>query len=108
MNVQIVRKIGTADLDWSIWIQTKLPSGSWTNFPGSRRIVTLPADLANAKLPISFGNDNKVTVAGTQVRFMQACSNVTKDVGIISYATTGSYPGAAGVILNLHRVGDGL
>jgi hypothetical protein len=108
MAVQIVRKIGTSDLDWSIWIQTKVPGGDWTNYPGSRKILTLPADMANAKVPVAFGNDNRVTVAGTQVRFLQACTNVSKDVGIITYAATGNYPGAAGAILNLHRVGGAL
>lgn len=107
-NIQIIRKIGTSDLDWSLWIQTLVPGGSWTNFAGSRKIVTLPADLANAKLPVSFGNDIKITVAGTKIRFMQACTNVTKQVGIVSIPPSGSYPSSSGIILNLHALGKGV
>lgn len=108
LNAQIVRKVGTLDVDWSVWIQTLLPGGTWTNYAGSRKIVTLPADFANSKVPVSFGNDVLITVAGTKIRFMQACTNVTKQCGIVSYPPSGNYPSTSGVILNLHRLGSDL
>lgn len=105
LNAQVVRKVNTLDLDWSIWIQTLLPGGAWTNFPGSRKTITLDATAANQKHVIGFGNTNVVTVPGTRVRFMQACTNVSKQVGIIGYPPSGGYPSTAACTLNIFRNG---
>lgn len=105
MSAHVVRKIGVGALDWFICSQIKLPSGSFSNFSGGLRVMTLDADVANHKRFISASFDYPVTVANTRVRWMQACSDVTKNCGIIGYAASAPYPSAAGIQWNTHRLG---
>jgi len=105
LSFHVVRKIGTGAVDWTLWAQTKEPpAGTFSNFPGSGRRLSLAADEANGKAFQSLGFAVHTPVDNTRVRFMHACTDVTKDVGLISYPASGSYPSIAGVMLSIHQI----
>lgn len=101
----IVRKVGTGAVDWTIWAQVKEPPAiSFSNFPGSARRISLAADEANGKMFQTLAFSVHTPVDGTRVRFLHACTDVTKQVGIISYPASGGYPSVAGVMLSINRI----
>lgn len=106
MNMHIVRKVGGSGLaDWNVFSETKLPAGAFVAFPESRRVITFPADSVNYKRFIGFSVIAPVTEAGTRLRLMQECNDVTKQVGIIAYPAVGDMPSAAGITLSISRIG---
>jgi len=107
LNLHVVRKVaGAANVDWSVHAQLKVPSGSFTNFGVSRRIKTFDGAFANFKEFVTVSFVTQVTVADTRLRWMQACADVTKNMGIIAYAAVSPYPSAAGAVLSMHRLGS--
>lgn len=80
------------------------PASSFTNFPGSGRRITIAADEANHKMFQTLAFDVHTPVNATRIRFMQACDNVSKEVGIVSYPASGDYPSIAGIMLSIHRI----
>lgn len=106
LSFHVVRKIATGAVDWTIWTQVKEPSaGAFSNFPASSRRLTLQPDEANSKAFQSLSFNVHTPVANTRIRFMQACTDVTKQVGIITYPAVGAYPSVAGLMLSIHRIG---
>lgn len=105
LSAHVVRKVGVGAIDWFLHAQIKLPAGSFANFAGGLRMITLDADVVNHKRFVSASFIYPVTVANTRARFMQACTDVTKNCGIIGYAATGAFPSAAGISWNSHRIG---
>lgn len=101
------RKIATGAADWTLWAQSKEPpSSSYVNVPGAARRISTPLE-ANSKIPGALVFNTKITVANTRIRFVQACSDVTKQVGVISYPAAGIYP-AVGTLLSVHKIGSTL
>lgn len=101
----IVRKVSTGAVDWTIWAQVKEPlAGSFSNYAGSGRRISLPADEANGKLFQTLAFSVHTPIGGTRIRFMQACTDVSKQVGIISYPAAGNYPSISGVMLSINRI----
>lgn len=106
LGFHVVRKIATGAVDWTIWTQVKEPPAlSFSNFPASSRRLTLLPDEANSKSFKSLSFNVRTPVANTRIRFMQACTDVTKQVGIIAYPAVGNYPSLAGLMLSIHRIG---
>jgi len=107
INCHVVRKIGGGGIaDWSIHSQLKPPAGSFSNFPSSLRITSLTGDVANHKRFVDLSFVSRVLEVGTRLRWLQTCSDVTKEVGIISYPEAGVLPSAAGVVLSMHRIAE--
>lgn len=106
ISYHVVRKVATGAVDFHIHSQLKTPSGSFTNFPGSLRSVTMPGSVANEKYFHTVAFISQITVAGTRLRWMQTTSDATKEVGIVTYPAAGSLPGAAGVSLSVWRIGE--
>lgn len=106
LSFHVVRKIATGAVDWTLWTQVKEPpAGAFSNFPASSRRLTLQPDEANSKAFQSLSFNVHTPVANTRIRFMQACTDVTKQVGIITYPAAGVYPSVAGLMLSIHRIG---
>lgn len=105
ISAHVVRKTGVGTIDWNLCSQIKLPAGSFTNFAGGLRTLTLDSDVANHKHLFVTSFIYPVTVANTRVRLMQACTDVTKNCGVIGYAAAAPYPSAAGITWNSHRIG---
>lgn len=106
LSFHVVRKIATGAVDWTLWTQVKEPpASSFSNFPASSRRLTLQPDEANSKAFQSLSFNVHTPVANTRIRFMQACTDVTKQVGIITYPAAGGYPSVAGLMLSIHRIG---
>lgn len=106
LSFHVVRKVATGPVDWTIWTQVKEPpAGAFSNYPASARRLTLQPDEANTKSFQSLAFNVHTPVANTRIRFMQACTDVTKQVGIIAYPAAGAYPSVAGLMLSIHRIG---
>lgn len=106
LSFHVVRKIATGAVDWTLWTQIKEPpAGAFSNFPASARRLTLQPDEANSKSFQSLSFNVHTPVANTRIRFLQACTDVTKQVGIITYPAAGAYPSVAGLMLSIHRIG---
>ena len=106
LSFHVVRKIATGAVDWTLWTQVKEPpAGAFSNFPASSRRLTLQPNEANSKSFQSLSFNVHTPVANTRIRFMQACTDVTKQVGIITYPAAGVYPSVAGLMLSIHRIG---
>jgi len=105
VNLHVTRKVATSNVNWSIWSQVKEPPAAvFSNYVGAGRSMTLIPDATNNKHFLSFGFDVHTPVAGTRIRFMQATSDASKQVGIISYPATGIYPSMAGIMMSIHRL----
>lgn len=106
LSFHVARKIATGAVDWTLWTQVKEPpAGAFSNFPASSRRLTLQPNEANSKAFQSLSFNVHTPVANTRIRFMQACTDVTKQVGIITYPEVGAYPSVAGLMLSIHRIG---
>ena len=106
LSFHVVRKIATGAVDWTLWTQVKEPpAGAFSNYPASARRLTLQPDEANSKSFQSLSFNVHTPVENTRVRFMQACTDVTKQVGIITYPAAGGYPSVPGLMLSIHRIG---
>lgn len=106
LSFHVVRKIAAGAVDWTLWTQVKEPpAGAFSNFPASSRRLTLQPDEANSKAFQSLSFNVHTPVENTRIRFMQACTDVTKQVGIITYPAAGAYPSVAGLMLSIHRIG---
>lgn len=101
----VVRKVGVGAIVWNLNSQIKLPTGSFANFTGGLRTMTLDADVSNHRIFVGMSFVYPVTVAGTRVRWMQACTDVTKNCGVIGYAAASPLPSAPGAVWNTHRLG---
>lgn len=107
VSVHIARKINAgADATWSIHSQLKEPAGSFSDFPDSLRRFTLAAGTATASRFVTVAFVSRAPVAGSRLRWMQTCSDVTREVGVISLPPAAPLPGAPGIIFSIERLGD--
>lgn len=105
--MHIVRKTAGASLaDWAVNTQIKPPGGSFANLAGSMRTRSFDGTIANFKEFVGFSAILKVDAAGTRARVMQTCSDVTKNVGIISYPAVAPLPSGPGIVMSIIRIGS--
>lgn len=106
VSVHIDRKTTSgADATWSFWTQLKPPLGSFSDFPDSLRKVTLQASAGITNRFVGFSIVSRSTVADSRLRLVQAASDATRQLGVVSYPPTGIYPGAPGIIVSLQKIG---
>lgn len=105
ISLQLVRKVNSgSDANWALHSQLKVPAGSFTNFAHSLRQRTLAAGTANVNVTMTVAFVSKIDVAGTRLRWMQTCTDVTRNVGVVSSAPVGVLPGAPGVVFSVHKI----
>lgn len=108
LSFHAVRKTaGGGDSIFAIHSQTKAPAGSFANFPGSARYLSFPGSLANERKFFSFSYIAPVTEVGLRLRWLQTCSDVTKQVGIVSYPAVSPLPSASAITFSAHKIGVG-
>lgn len=106
VSVHIDRKTTAgADATWNFWTQLKPPLGSFSDFPDSLRKVTLQASAGVTNRFVGFSIVSKTTVADSRLRLVQAASDASRQLGVVSYPPTGIYPGAPGIIVSLQKIG---
>lgn len=107
VSSQTMRKVaGGGIADWSIHAQHKLPSGSFINVDGSARQASFSGSVANHKVLHSIDQIVKVDTVGTRVRWLQTCSDVSREVGLITYPAAGALPAIPGIRINLRKIGE--
>lgn len=107
-SFQMVRKVGAGSCDWAIHAELKPPAGSFTDFAGSTRIMTLESAVANYKDWRTYTVTARIAEDGTKLRWQQLTTDASKQVGIISYPASGDLPSAAGFVLSIRKAGAGL
>lgn len=105
ISAHVIRKTAGATVDWNIHSQFKEPSGSFANFTGGLRSMTLDGSVDNQKQPFSTSFIAKVTVPNTRFRLMQTCTDVTKNCGVIGSAAAAPLPSSAGIVWNTFKIG---
>jgi hypothetical protein len=107
VSIHIDRKSTSgADATWAAWSQLKLPAGAFTDFPDSLRKRTMAASAAIQSQFVGLTTISRITVADSRLRIVQACSDVSKQIGVVSYPPVGVYPSAPGIIMCLDKLGD--
>jgi len=107
ISYQVVRKIaGGGIADFIIHSQLKEPAGAFTAFPGGARYTSLSGSVANQKQYGSFAFVSRITVSGTRIRWMQTCTDVSREVGVVSYPVSGDVPSAPAIQFSIWKLGE--
>ena len=108
VNFQVVRKLTGTLADFIIHAELKPPAGSFTDFPGSARIMSISGAEANYKNWRAYTVMTRIPEAGYKVRWLQSTNDASKQIGIVSYPPSGGGPSAAGIVFTAFKVGEEL
>lgn len=106
LSAHVIRKTSGGTVDWSIHSQYKEPSGSFANFAAGLRVMTLDGSVSNQRQFFAVSFIAKVNIAGTRFRWMQSCTDGTKNCGLVGNAASGAFPSSAGISWNTHKIGS--
>lgn len=82
---QVIRQVaGGGTAKWAFCLQTFAEGVGWVNVPNSTRQYDFLNPDNNKVRTISFSSTAGPSLAGTQLRLVQVCDDVSKNIGIIS------------------------
>lgn len=92
---------GGGTVTWGCGIQIFVPGTGWIDVPDSTRYMIIPSQDTNLTTGMGYSYSGRNFIGGTQYRLVQACSDSSKDVGLISDKPLTSLPISAGVVVSL-------
>ena len=100
---------GGGAADFYIHSELKEPSGDWTDFPGSSRIITMDGASANQKDFHTIAFISQIVTPGTRIRWQQMTTDHTKTIGICTYPSPMAHvPSAAGISFSVQKISEEL
>lgn len=102
ISIQVSRGIGGGgSVLWGVYFQVWDGISAWLDVPDSTRYLSFDKESAGELQNLSFVARTGSILAGSIYRVVQICSDVTKDVGIISAKPFTNAPLSAGIVLSV-------
>lgn len=86
---------------WGVYFQVWDGVSAWIDVPDSTRYLSFDKESEDELQNLSYVARTGNIVAGTIYRIMQICSDVSKDVGIVSSKPFTTAPISAGMVLSI-------
>lgn len=101
ISFQVYRQLTGGITTWGFAIETLVEGVGWVAIPDSTKYLTIQSQDANIIKTVTYSVSSRFIEDGSQFRFVQACSDASKNIGLISERPLTSLPEGAGASVSI-------